>query len=77
MLESLSASERVAFVLHDVFGYAFDEVGDRAGHDEAAARQHASRARKAVEARRPRFPATPEQQRDVVVAFGRRRAGAT
>jgi RNA polymerase sigma-70 factor (ECF subfamily) len=37
----------------------------------AAARQLASRARKAVEARRPRFPATPEQQRDVVLAFGR------
>jgi RNA polymerase sigma-70 factor, ECF subfamily len=34
-----------------------------------AARQHASRARRAVEARRPRFPATPAQQREVVEAF--------
>ena len=71
MLESLSASERIAFVLHDVFGYAFDEVAQALGLDAAAARQHASRARKAVEARRPRFPATPEQQREVIIAFGK------
>ena len=70
VLESLSASERIAFVLHDVFGYSFDEVSAALGTSSASARQHASRARKAVEARRPRFPATPEQQRDVVVAFG-------
>jgi RNA polymerase sigma-70 factor (ECF subfamily) len=36
-----------------------------------AARQHASRARRAVEARRPRCPATPAQQREVILAFGR------
>ena len=35
-----------------------------------AARQQASRARRAVEARRPRFPATREQQRAVIEAFG-------
>jgi RNA polymerase sigma-70 factor (ECF subfamily) len=71
VLESLSASERIAFVLHDVFGYSFDEVSAALGTSSASARQHASRARKAVEARRPRFPATPKQQRDVVVAFGK------
>jgi len=70
VLESLSASERSAFVLHDVFGYSFDEVAGAIGVSSAAARQHASRARKAVEARRPRFPATPEQQREIVTAFG-------
>src|SRR4051794_31322414 len=66
VLESLSASERSAFVLHDVFGYSFDEVAGALGIPPAAARQQASRARKAVEARRPRFPATPEQQRELV-----------
>ena len=71
VLESLSANERIAFVLHDIFGYAFDEVATSLQTTPAAARQLASRARKAVEARRPRFPATPEQQRDVVLAFGR------
>ena len=70
VLESLSANERFAFVLHDVFGYAFDEVATALGTSSSAARQLASRARKAVEARRPRFPATPEQQREIVTAFG-------
>src|SRR4051794_37476 len=70
VLESLSASERTAFVLHDVFGYAFDEVAAALGVSPAAARQHAARARRAVEARRPRFPATRAQQRELIVAFG-------
>jgi RNA polymerase sigma-70 factor (ECF subfamily) len=71
VLESLSANERIAFVLHDIFGYAFEEVAGSLQTSPAAARQLASRARKAVEARRPRYPATPEQQRDVVLAFAR------
>ncbi|HEY6888480.1 MAG TPA: sigma-70 family RNA polymerase sigma factor, partial [Solirubrobacter sp.] len=75
VLESLSAAERIAFVLHDVFGYSFDEVSAALGTSSASARQHASRARKAVEARRPRFPATPEQQHDVVSAFGQAARG--
>jgi RNA polymerase sigma-70 factor (ECF subfamily) len=70
VLESLSASERIAFVLHDVFGYAFDEVAQALDSTPQAARQHASRARRAVEARRPRCPATPAQQREVILAFG-------
>jgi RNA polymerase sigma-70 factor (ECF subfamily) len=70
VLESLSESERTAFVLHDVFGYAFDEVARTLGVTAATARQHAARARKAVEARRPRFPVTPDQQRELIVAFG-------
>ena len=40
------------------------------GATPQAARQQASRARRAVEARRPRFPATREQQRAVIEAFG-------
>src|SRR2546423_358960 len=69
VLESLSAAERVAFVLHDVFGYPFERVAEVLGTSGDAARQLASRARRAVEARRPRFPATREQQRAVVEAF--------
>jgi RNA polymerase sigma-70 factor (ECF subfamily) len=71
VLESLSASERVAFVLHDIFGYEFKEVAAVLDATPDAARQQASRARRAVEARRPRFPATREQQREVLEAFGR------
>jgi RNA polymerase sigma-70 factor, ECF subfamily len=69
VLESLSAGERVAFVLHDVFGYGFDHVAEVLGTGEDNARQLASRARRHVEARRPRYPATHEEQRAIVEAF--------
>jgi RNA polymerase sigma-70 factor (ECF subfamily) len=69
VLESLSAGERVAFVLHDVFGYEFDHVAGVLGTSAGNARQLASRARRHVEARRPRFPATREQQQAIVQAF--------
>ena len=63
VLESLSANERIAFVLHDVFGYAFDEVGDRAGHLDARPRAswrrgHARRSRRAGRASPPRPSST-------------------
>jgi RNA polymerase sigma-70 factor (ECF subfamily) len=69
VLESLSPAERSAFLLHDVFGYSFNEVAQIVGRTPAAARQLATRGRHAVEARRPRYPAGLEQQREVVEAF--------
>jgi RNA polymerase sigma-70 factor (ECF subfamily) len=69
VLESLSPAERSAFLLHDVFGYSFDEVARVVGRTPAATRQLAARARRAVEARRPRYPAGPDEQREVVNAF--------
>jgi RNA polymerase sigma-70 factor (ECF subfamily) len=69
VLERLSAAERTAFLLHDVFGLAFEEVADVVGRTPAAVRQLASRARKHVEDGRPRFPPTPAQQRQLVTAF--------
>jgi RNA polymerase sigma-70 factor, ECF subfamily len=69
VLESLSPGERSAFLLHDVFGYSFNEVAQIVGRTPAAARQLATRGRHAVEARRPRYPADLEQQREVVSAF--------
>jgi RNA polymerase sigma-70 factor, ECF subfamily len=69
VLESLSPAERSAFLLHDVFGYSFNEVAQIVGRTPAAARQLATRGRHAVEARRPRYPAGVEQQREVVAAF--------
>ncbi len=50
VLERLSPDQRVAFVLHDGFGIAFGEVADVLGTSAAAARQLASRARRAVAA---------------------------
>jgi len=48
VLESLTAGQRVSFVLHDGFGVPFDEIADILVIEPAAARQQASRARKAV-----------------------------
>jgi RNA polymerase sigma-70 factor, ECF subfamily len=69
VLESLSPAERSAFLLHDVFGYSFSEVADVVGRTPQATRQLATRARHAVEARRPRYPAAPDQQQEVISAF--------
>jgi RNA polymerase sigma-70 factor (ECF subfamily) len=48
VLDTLTPPQRVAFVLHDVFSVPFDEVGEVLGIGTDAARQHASRARRAV-----------------------------
>jgi RNA polymerase sigma-70 factor (ECF subfamily) len=49
VLDSLAPAERVAFVLHDVFGVPFDEIAPIVGRSPAAARQLASRARRRVQ----------------------------
>ncbi len=56
VLERLSPDQRVAFVLHDGFAMPFAEVAGVIGASEAAARQLASRARKAVAAAPPPQP---------------------
>src|SRR5438034_4208251 len=48
VLERLSAAERGAFVLHDVFGFSFDDVARIVGRSLEASRQLASRARKRI-----------------------------
>lgn len=48
VLDTLPPAERLAFVLHDMFGVPFDEIATIAGSSTAAARQHASRARRRV-----------------------------
>jgi RNA polymerase sigma-70 factor (ECF subfamily) len=69
VLERLSPAERTAFVLHDVFGLGFPEVAEVVGRTPAAVRQLAARARRHVDAGRPRFPASREQQLEIVAAF--------
>jgi RNA polymerase sigma-70 factor (ECF subfamily) len=49
VLDALAPAERVAFVLHDVFGYPFDEVSGVMGRSSTAVRQLASRARRKVQ----------------------------
>ena len=50
VLEQMTPAERVAFILHDVFGYPFAEVGEITGRTPAACRQLASTARRRVRA---------------------------
>ncbi|MGW4061933.1 sigma-70 family RNA polymerase sigma factor [Amycolatopsis sp. NPDC004747] len=66
VLESLGPSERLAFVLHDLFAVPFEEIGRILGKSTAAAKMLASRARRKV--RTPPPPAGPSR-REVVQAF--------
>ncbi len=77
-LERLSPLERAAFLLHDVFGLAFDEVAATIGRDAAACRQLAARARAHVRAERPRFPVERDRGLEIASAFfAASRAGDT
>lgn len=49
VLETLEPAERLAFVLHDMFGMPFDEIATIVGRSSAAARQLASRARRRIQ----------------------------
>ena len=69
VLETLSPAERLAFVLHDVFGVPFGEIASIVGRSPAAARQLASRARRRVRGGGVVPDADPSRQREVVDAF--------
>ena len=56
VLETLTPAERLAFVLHDMFGLPFDEIAPIAGRSSEATRQLASRARRRVQGARRRAP---------------------
>ncbi len=61
LLERLTPLERAVFLLHDVFGYGYDETARIVGRSSASCRQLAHRARQHVDAARPRFEvAAPE-----------------
>jgi RNA polymerase sigma factor (sigma-70 family) len=69
VLETLGPAERVAFVLHDIFGMSFDEIAGIVGRTSAASRQLASRARRRVRDSVPASESDPVEQRRVVDAF--------
>jgi RNA polymerase sigma factor (sigma-70 family) len=69
VLETLAPPERLAFVLHDMFGVPFDEIAPIVGRSPAAARQLASRARRRVQQDAPEPDADVARQREVVDAF--------
>jgi RNA polymerase sigma-70 factor (ECF subfamily) len=69
VLETLTPAERLAFVLHDMFGVPFEEIGEIVDRSPAAARQLASRARRRVRGAAPQPDSDVARQREVVDAF--------
>jgi RNA polymerase sigma factor (sigma-70 family) len=76
LLATLTPAERLAFVLHEMFGVSFDEIGSILGRSSAAARQLASRARRSVRGNQQSPSFELKSQRSVIDAFlGALRAG--
>jgi RNA polymerase sigma factor (sigma-70 family) len=71
VLDRLGPAERLAFVLHDLFGLSFDEVSTVVGRSPAAARQLASRARRRVRAPDDMVSSNLKARADIVVAFAK------
>ncbi len=71
VLDTLAPAERAAFVLHDLFGYPFDQISQTLGRSDAAVRQLASRARRKVQGapEPPSERAARAESRRVVDAF--------
>jgi RNA polymerase sigma-70 factor, ECF subfamily len=69
LLESLSPLERAVFLLHEVFGYSYAEIGQVVEKSEENCRQVALRARRAVDAGRPRFDPSDEERTRVAERF--------
>jgi len=69
VLDTLTPRERLVFVLHDLFGLPFDEIGSIVGRTPAAAKQLASRARRRVRGSTPTADARTSRQRVAVEAF--------
>jgi RNA polymerase sigma-70 factor (TIGR02957 family) len=69
LFESLSPEQRAALLLHDVFDYDYPEIAEIIGKSEDNARQLASRARRHVEQRRPRFRSSREQREELTQRF--------
>ena len=69
LLERLTPLERAVFVLREVFGFGFPEVADAVGRSEAACRQLAARARRPMDAGRPRVEADRREREELAARF--------
>jgi RNA polymerase sigma-70 factor (TIGR02957 family) len=69
VLESLSPEQRAAFLLREVFDEPYDRIAEIIETSEQNARQLATRARRHVEERRPRFEASREQREELATRF--------
>lgn len=69
VLETLSPTERAVFTLREAFDFSYEEIATAIDKNPAAVRQIAHRARKHVDARRPRTAVSPGEARQVVTSF--------
>jgi len=69
LLERLTPLERAAFVLREVFDYGYPQIAEILGRSEASCRQLVTRARRHVEAGRPRFDADPALRDELLERF--------
>jgi RNA polymerase sigma-70 factor (TIGR02957 family) len=69
LLESLSPTERAVFLLREVFGYDYQEITEIIGKSEPNCRQIFARARRHIDAGKPRFDASREQREEVARRF--------
>jgi RNA polymerase sigma-70 factor (ECF subfamily) len=69
LLENLSPEQRAAFLLHDVFDEPYDRIAEIVGTSEQNARQLATRARRHMSERRPRFESSRAQREELANRF--------
>ncbi|HEY7047057.1 MAG TPA: RNA polymerase sigma-70 factor [Jatrophihabitantaceae bacterium] len=69
VLERLTPTERAVFLLHESFGYAYDEIARILGKSEANCRQIGARARRHLAAHRPRFDVASERHQELTDRF--------
>jgi RNA polymerase sigma-70 factor (TIGR02957 family) len=69
LLESLSPEQRAVLILHDVFDYEYAEIAEIVRKSEDNVRQLATRARRHVKERRPRFQTTRQQHDELAQRF--------
>ncbi|MEU5714823.1 RNA polymerase sigma-70 factor [Streptomyces sp. NPDC020403] len=69
LLERLTPLERAVFLLREVFAFGFDDIAAAVGRSEAACRQLLVRARRHMEAGRPRFEADRQERRELASRF--------
>jgi RNA polymerase sigma-70 factor (TIGR02957 family) len=69
LLETLSPEQRAVLLLHDVFDYGYPEIAGIVGKSQDNVRQLATRARRHVEQRRPRFQTTREKRDELAARF--------
>jgi RNA polymerase sigma-70 factor (ECF subfamily) len=69
LLESLTPVERAVFLLREVFDYGYDEIATVVGRSEDNCRQIAVRARRQIDAKKPRFEASRKRREELAQRF--------